>query len=204
VSTPIKLIAQAIPYKSPGAEVAAFREYLSSADRGYHCARDDRANARHCHQPLAGLILMGDCFGLARQTLDTLIQPTPVFRQPLDDAQHTRREYIRTYRQDTRQLGPQGTRALPHGDAPLQQERTDLIDDAGTLTDQSIADAVQRLKVELIGGLVATNFMVGRWPASAMASASRKSFFCPFEYGRKYFAGIRRASWPSIWSLRLR
>jgi hypothetical protein len=28
-----------------------------------------------------------------------------------------------------------------------------LIDDAGTLTDQSIADAVQRLQVELIGGL---------------------------------------------------
>ena len=43
--------------------------------------------------------------------------------------------------------------ALPYGDAPLQQERTDLIDDAGTLTDQSIADAVQRLKIELIGGL---------------------------------------------------
>ena len=55
--------------------------------------------------------------------------------------------------EDTRQLGPQGTQALPHGDAPLQQERTDLIDDAGTLTDQSIADAVQRLKIELIGGL---------------------------------------------------
>src|SRR6201997_5001257 len=54
---------------------------------------------------------------------------------------------------DTRQLGPQGTQALPHRDAALQQERTDLIDDAGTLTDQSIADAVQRLKVELIGGL---------------------------------------------------
>lgn len=43
--------------------------------------------------------------------------------------------------------------ALPYGDAPLQQERTDLIDDAGTLTDQSIPDAVQRLKVELVGGL---------------------------------------------------
>jgi hypothetical protein len=28
-----------------------------------------------------------------------------------------------------------------------------MIDDAGTLTDESIADAVQRLKVELIGGL---------------------------------------------------
>jgi hypothetical protein len=30
--------------------------------------------------------------------------------------------------------------------------------------------------------------------ASAMASASRKSFFCPFEYGRTYLAGISRAS----------
>ena len=70
---------------------------------------------------------------------------------------------------------------MPYGDAPLQQERTDLIDDAGTLTDQSIADAVQRLKVELIGGLGRENFMVGRCTASAMASASRKSFFCPFE-----------------------
>ena len=27
-----------------------------------------------------------------------------------------------------------------------------------------------------------------------LASASRKSFFCPLEYGRTYFAGIRRAS----------
>src|SRR5450759_5086079 len=51
---------------------------------------------------------------------------------------------------------------------------------------------------------VATNFIVGRCTASAMASASRKSFFCPFEYGRTYRAGINRASWPSFWSPRLR
>jgi hypothetical protein len=44
------------------------------------------------------------------------------------------------------------------------------------------------------GVLVATNFIVGRWTASAIASASRKSFFCPSEYGRTYFAGINRAS----------
>ena len=41
---------------------------------------------------------------------------------------------------------------------------------------------------------VATNLIVGRCTASAIASASRKSFFCPFEYGRTYFAGISRAS----------
>jgi hypothetical protein len=68
-----------------------------------------------------------------------------------------------------------------------------LIDDAGALTDQPLAHAMQRLQVKLVGGL-ATNFMVGRWTASAIASASRKSFFCPFEYGRTYFAGINRAS----------
>jgi hypothetical protein len=44
------------------------------------------------------------------------------------------------------------------------------------------------------GRFVATNFIVGRCTASAMASASRKSFFCPFEYGRTYLAGISRAS----------
>jgi hypothetical protein len=70
-----------------------------------------------------------------------------------------------------------------------------LIDDAGALTDQSLAYAMQRLQVELCSAVfVATNFMVGRWTASAIASASRKSFFCPFEYGRPYFAGINRAS----------
>jgi hypothetical protein len=36
-------------------------------------------------------------------------------------------------------------RALPHRDASLQQEGADLIDDAGTLPDQSLAHAVQRL-----------------------------------------------------------
>ena len=38
---------------------------------------------------------------------------------------------------------------------------------------------------------MATNFIVGRSTASAIASASRKSFFCHFEYGRTYRAGIR-------------
>ena len=41
---------------------------------------------------------------------------------------------------------------------------------------------------------VLINFIVGRCTASAIASASRKSFFYPFEYGRTYFAGISRAS----------
>ena len=36
---------------------------------------------------------------------------------------------------------------------PLQQEGADLIDDAGTLTDQALADAVQGLQVKLVRSL---------------------------------------------------
>ena len=71
-----------------------------------------------------------------------------------------------------------------------------MIDDAGALADQTFAHPMESLQVELFGGLVATRFIVGRWTASAIASASRKSFFCPLEYGRTYFAGISLASWP--------
>ena len=49
---------------------------------------------------------------------------------------------------------------------------------------------------------MATNFIVGRSTASAIASASRKSFFCPFEYGRTYWAGISGALWSSALSCR--
>src|SRR6516165_7810470 len=42
--------------------------------------------------------------------------------------------------------------------------------------------------------LVATNFIVRRCITSAIASASRKSFFCPLLYAHTYFAGISRAS----------
>src|ERR1700733_10821049 len=34
----------------PGAEVAAFGEYVSSADRGHHGDRNDRPDAGHRHQ----------------------------------------------------------------------------------------------------------------------------------------------------------
>jgi hypothetical protein len=72
-----------------------------------------------------------------------------------------------------------------------------LIDDAGALTDQPLTHPVQGLQVELLDSL-------GGDKTSAIALASRKSFFCPFEKGRTYFAGISRASLPKPLSLRLR
>ena len=115
----------------------------------------------------------------------------------LDHPQHAGRENIAACRQDARQLGAQETDSLAHRDAAFQHEGADLIDDAGALTDQSLAHAVQRLQIELLSVLVATNLIVGRCTASAITSASLKSFFCPLLYGRTYLAGINRASWPS-------
>ena len=133
--------------------MAAFRERISAADRGHHRARDDRPDARHAHQPRTALVLPGQRFDFAGQTLDALIQSVPVSHQVLYDAQNARREHIGARRQDARQLGPQETQPLPYRDAALQQKGADLIDDAGALTDQSLAHAVHRLQVELLNGL---------------------------------------------------
>src|SRR5215510_6501978 len=72
----------------PGAEVAAFRESIAGADRGHHRARDDRANARDRHQPLAALVLTSQPLDLAGEVFDALIETAPVGRQVLDEAQH--------------------------------------------------------------------------------------------------------------------
>ena len=41
----------------------------------------------------------------------------------------------------------------PHGNAPLQEEGANLIDDAGALADQAFAHPMESLQVELFGGL---------------------------------------------------
>ena len=71
--------------------------------------------------------------------------------------------------------------------------------------------AVRRKRMFLSASLVhlasmypAFDWSLGRCIASAIASESRMSFFCPFEYGRTYCAGISRAWWPNPCSLRLR
>jgi hypothetical protein len=44
-----------------------------------------RADAGHCHQPLAGGILRGERVNLGGQAFDALVQPVPVAGQILDD-----------------------------------------------------------------------------------------------------------------------
>src|SRR5579863_2555486 len=137
----------------PGGKVATLGENISCANRSHHRAGDDRADAGYAHQPLATGILARDGFDFVRQTLDPLVEPAPIASQIFNHANDTRRQDFWWRGQDTRQLGAQETLSLPYRNAALQQEGADLIDDAGALADQPLPYPVQRLQVELIGGL---------------------------------------------------
>jgi hypothetical protein len=60
--------------------------------------------------------------------------------------------------EDDRQLGAQEIQPLTHRNPALQQEGTDLVDDAGALADQPLTDPVQRLQIELVGCFAGDEF----------------------------------------------
>jgi hypothetical protein len=73
--------------------------------------------------------------------------------QPGHDSQHAGRQDIAGRGENAWQLSAQEAQALPYRNATFQQEGADLIDDAGALTDQPLTHAVERLQIELLGGL---------------------------------------------------
>jgi hypothetical protein len=86
-------------------------------------------------------------------SLDALVEVSPVTGEVFNDAQHARRQHVRARAKDDRQFGTQEAEALSHRDAAFQHEGTDLVDDARALRNQPLANAMQRLQVELVGCL---------------------------------------------------
>jgi len=95
----------------------------------------------------------------------------PVTAEVLDNPQHAGRENIAAFGQDGWQLDTQEAQSLPYRNAALQQEGADLVDDGSALADQALTYAVQACRSSCSTLLVATNFMVGRCTASAIAFA---------------------------------
>src|SRR6201984_352759 len=81
------------------------------------------------------------------------IEPAPILSQSLDEVQHAWRQHVSAFGDNGGQLSTQEAWPLPYRHPTLQQEGAHLVDDAGALTDQSLAHSVQGLQVELIGGL---------------------------------------------------
>ena len=69
---------------------------------------------------------------------------------------------------------------LRHDNTALQQKGSQVVDERGSLRHQTFPRAMQRLHVELRLALHLDKAHVGRVAASAIASASRSSFFCAF------------------------
>jgi hypothetical protein len=79
----------------PGAEVASLREACAIADRRHHGTRDDRADPRHCHHPLASLILFRERFDVSRHRCNALVQSTSVLDQLGDEIDYSWRQRAR-------------------------------------------------------------------------------------------------------------
>jgi hypothetical protein len=101
-----------------------------------------------------------NCFDLARQTLDALVQPAPVARQVLDAAHHTGRQHVAARGEDHRQLAAQEAQALPHGNPSLQQKGTDLIDGTVRATQRCILGT---LVLDWFGFFAATMTARSKW-----------------------------------------
>ena len=98
-----------------------------------------------------------------------------------------------------------GTRALAHLTETGGSEKVEMIQQ---IREQGLEPRIDILRYGLTENeaflveaslidFVGTNRIRGRCTASPIASASRKSFFCPLRKGFTYWAGISRASWPS-------
>jgi hypothetical protein len=93
--------------------------------------------------------VLSQCFDLAGYGIYPFIEAVPVLSQILEDANHPGRQDTRPLRKNVGQCMAQPMDALAHGNAVLQEKAADLIDCRGSLPNQPVAHAMQRLKIEL-------------------------------------------------------
>jgi hypothetical protein len=104
--------------------------------------------------------------------------------QPREKLTHFPRQTVLGILKNPRQISSYCSASFLDRQTVFNQEGADLIDNGSALTDQTVADAVDGLQIQLIGvDLGTTKRMDGRVTASAIAAASLKSFFCPLRYG---------------------
>ncbi len=84
-----------------------------------------------------GMIRFGKGLDLSRNLVEALVEMTQVATQLRDNLDHARREKLRMPAQNVRQGRAQETNALPDGNAALQEQGTDLVDDGSSMPHQA-------------------------------------------------------------------
>src|SRR6266849_2386619 len=158
-AVPSRLLLRYKP--QPGGEIAPLLETGAVADRRHHRTRDDRADTRNAHEPLAALVLLCHRFDLVRHGGNAFVQSAPVLDQLADEIDHSWRQRVGIRAQNFRQRLAQWHEALPHGDAALKQKAADLIGHTRALADQARAHAMQCQQIHLLRRL--DRHEVHRW-----------------------------------------
>ncbi len=96
------------------------------------------------------MIRFGECLDLSRDFVEALVEMTQVATQLGDHLDHARREKLRMPTQNVRQGRAQETNALPDGNATLQEQGTNLVDDGSSMPDQAGAHPMHGLEIELL------------------------------------------------------
>jgi hypothetical protein len=86
--------------------------------------------------------------------------------------------------------------AVGDDEAVFRQQATNLVNQSGALYHRLTAQAVNGLDILLLDALEGTKRMVGRWAASAIASASAASFLLDLTKGLTNCGAISCTSWP--------
>src|ERR1700674_1257923 len=108
----------------PRCKVAPSCKGNSVADRSYHCACNDRADARNRHQLPAARVAARQGLDLFRHVFDSLIEMRTVADKVLNDPDHAGRQYVGSGGQNFWKLMAQEAKPLPHSYAALKKKTT--------------------------------------------------------------------------------
>ena len=86
---------------------------------------------------MASLVVASQSLDLAGHLIDARVKVMQVPGETLDHVHHSRRQDIDAVSEDVRERVAQEAQALADGDAALEQEGPDLVDDGGALADQA-------------------------------------------------------------------
>src|SRR5690348_16396211 len=114
---------------------------------------DQRSKAGDPTQTLTALIFVTDALDFVRDGLDVDLGLLPLLPQPIQEPAQTWAQVLLGIFHHCAQVLAQVNGLCREGDAALQQEAADLIDQRGTALHQSIPNSVHGLHIELLLGL---------------------------------------------------
>lgn len=137
----------------PGSKLASLAEGSAVADGRDRRRRDERSYSWCLTQAFAGCVLDRDDFDLPIHSFDLALHLFPLPPEVIEQPAKPRREVLFGIFEDGRRLVAQGGAAFREGNAALQHEAADLVDERGAPLHQAIPHAVQCLEIELVARL---------------------------------------------------